>query len=322
MPSGRSGRPRPPHPVPDIVAAAGAHPGKCSPISRICFLKGKCRGLMIIEGAPPIAERSRHVAHPHSRLAALVVQVGKLLPLSVPGEIIVRIDAARCKQTFGNSCSAFLRGNQQSRELVREIFPFRPDGPFLQQHLTSHAGHSLGVQRGSTYSRFWHQHSLAKIGFSESQLSFCEAGPKRLTCPVGSSTTRASGRIFEKCSHLSSCHFGLPGTGSYIFTTDKGFCVDPKSSTSEIFLGKDGHCFDENIVSLRPWLAHIVLQTIEACSDIMSSLASVVAFPEAIAPDYLTFIRDPSNQALIRLIDVAKGNLVWWGAEPIDPTSA
>ena len=53
-------------------------------------------------------------------------------------------------------------------------------------------------------------------------------------------------------------------------------------------------------------------------SNTLFSLASVVAFPEPIAPDYLIFIRDPSNQALRHLLDVANGELVWWGEKDSD----
>jgi hypothetical protein len=65
-----------------------------------------------------------------------------------------------------------------------------------------------------------------------------------------------------------------------IFATDKGFCVDPKSKYFSDFPWKEEHYYNSGITSLRPWLAHVVLQTIEACTDIMFSLASVVAFPE------------------------------------------
>jgi hypothetical protein len=102
----------------------------------------------------------------------------------------------------------------------------------------------------------------------------------------------------------------------FIFATEKGFCVDPKSKYFQDFSWQQEHYFNDNIVSLRPWLAHVVLQTIEACSEIMFSLASVVPFPEPVAPDYLVFIRDPSNPALRRLLDVANGTVVWWGEKP------
>lgn len=101
-----------------------------------------------------------------------------------------------------------------------------------------------------------------------------------------------------------------------IFVTEKGFCVEPSSRYFRDFSWKPEHYYNPTLTSLRPWLANIVLQTIEACNDIMFSLESAVAFPAAIAPDYQVFIRDPSNQALLRLLDVANGNLVWWGDKP------
>ena len=101
-----------------------------------------------------------------------------------------------------------------------------------------------------------------------------------------------------------------------IFVTEKGFCVETSSRYFRNFSWKKEHYYNPTIASLRPWLANIVLQTIEACADILSSLGSVVAFPAAIAPDYQVFIRDPSNEALLRLLDVANGNLVWWADKP------
>jgi hypothetical protein len=97
-----------------------------------------------------------------------------------------------------------------------------------------------------------------------------------------------------------------------IFVTDKGFCVDPQSNYFSGFSWKPEHYYNPNIVSLRPWIANIILRTIEACSEIMSSLAIAVPFPEPVAPGYQVFIRDPSNRALVRLLDVDQGNLVWW----------
>jgi hypothetical protein len=98
-----------------------------------------------------------------------------------------------------------------------------------------------------------------------------------------------------------------------IFATEKGFCVDPKSKHYGGYPWKEEHYYNPNIVSLRPWIARTVFQTIEACSEIMFSLASVIPFPEEIAPGYRVFIRDPSNKAFLRLLDVATGNLIWWG---------
>jgi hypothetical protein len=45
------------------------------------------------------------------------------------------------------------------------------------------------------------------------------------------------------------------------------------------------------------------------------SLASESPFPAAVAPGDQVFIRDPANKALIQLLKVYRGNLVWWGQE-------
>jgi hypothetical protein len=100
-----------------------------------------------------------------------------------------------------------------------------------------------------------------------------------------------------------------------IYVTEKGFCVDPRSKYYNGFPWKPEHYYNPNIVSLRPWIANIVLRTIEACLEIMFSLASEIPFPAAIAPGHQVFIRDPANKALIQLLEVDQGNLVWWGQE-------
>ena len=100
-----------------------------------------------------------------------------------------------------------------------------------------------------------------------------------------------------------------------IFITDKGFCIDPTSKYFKDFPWKPEHYYNSNIVSLRPWVANVALRTIEACNDIMLSLANTISFPEPLAPDYHVFIRAPTNRALLRLLDVDKGDLVWWARE-------
>jgi hypothetical protein len=45
----------------------------------------------------------------------------------------------------------------------------------------------------------------------------------------------------------------------------------------------------------------------------MSSLASEIPFPAPIAPAHQIYIRDPANRSLIPLLQVEKGNLIWWG---------
>lgn len=100
-----------------------------------------------------------------------------------------------------------------------------------------------------------------------------------------------------------------------IFVTDKGFCVDPKSRYFSNFAWKSEHYFNENIASLRPWTGHIISQTIDACSEIMFSLAAAIPFPPPIAPGHHIFIRNPSNKALIDLLSLDKGMTIWPSAK-------
>ncbi|WP_158665148.1 hypothetical protein [Ensifer adhaerens] len=93
-----------------------------------------------------------------------------------------------------------------------------------------------------------------------------------------------------------------------IFATEKGFCVDPKSRHYGDYPWKEEHYYNSAIVSLSPWVARTVFQTMEACSDVMFSLAEVISFPGEIAPGYKVYMRDPSNKALLRLLDVANGS--------------
>jgi hypothetical protein len=101
----------------------------------------------------------------------------------------------------------------------------------------------------------------------------------------------------------------------HVYATEKGFCVDPRSKYYGGFAWKSEHYYNENIVSLRPWIANTILRTIEACSEIMSSFAIEIPFPPPIAPAHQIYIRDPANKALVRLLQVDHGNLIWWGRE-------
>lgn len=106
-----------------------------------------------------------------------------------------------------------------------------------------------------------------------------------------------------------------------IFVTEKGFCVSPKSKTFSDFPWKLEHRFNENIVSLKPWVAHIVLETMDACSALLGSFANAMQLPEEIAPGYRVFLRDPANGALARLLEADSGKQIWWSEEAEAPFS-
>lgn len=105
------------------------------------------------------------------------------------------------------------------------------------------------------------------------------------------------------------------GNEDSIFVTEKGFCVNPKSRTFESFQWQDNHHYNENVVSLLPWVTHVVFGTIEACNDIMGSFASEIQLLPEMAPGYRVFIRDPASTALAELAEVAAGRRIWWSRE-------
>ncbi len=102
-----------------------------------------------------------------------------------------------------------------------------------------------------------------------------------------------------------------------IYVTDDGFCVSHREKVFANFDWQDVHKHNENVSSLYPWVAHVVQQTLGACSELMEAFATVVAFPPEIAPGYHVFQRDPANRALLELSDVAQGKRVWWSDRPV-----
>jgi hypothetical protein len=86
----------------------------------------------------------------------------------------------------------------------------------------------------------------------------------------------------------------------HIFDTEKGFCVNPTRVPFSSFKGwRKEHYYNEVIVSVLPWIADVVLQTIDACNGLMSAFATVIQLPPEIAPGYAIFVRGPHNEALV-----------------------
>lgn len=97
-----------------------------------------------------------------------------------------------------------------------------------------------------------------------------------------------------------------------VYVTEKGFCVDPKRRPFSDVAWTEAHHYNENVVSLLPWVAHIVMGTVEACNDLAGTFADVVTLPDEIAPGFRVFIRDPANAALIELFAISNGETSWW----------
>lgn len=99
----------------------------------------------------------------------------------------------------------------------------------------------------------------------------------------------------------------------YIFDTERGFCVDPKMPPFSLFGGwQPEHYYNENIVSVLPWVASTILQTIGACNSLISVFASIISLPPEVSPGYRIFVRGPHNEALMGLLAVHSGASPWW----------
>jgi len=102
-----------------------------------------------------------------------------------------------------------------------------------------------------------------------------------------------------------------------VFITEKGFCVSPSHPAFSDFPWADAHHYNEAIVSLLPWVANIIGRTVDTCTGLMASLASVVAFPAEVAPGYRIFLRDPVNPELAAIQRVLDGESVWWADQQL-----
>jgi hypothetical protein len=98
-----------------------------------------------------------------------------------------------------------------------------------------------------------------------------------------------------------------------VFETERGFCVDPRAKPFSFFVEwTDAHRYNENLVSVLPWVASVVLKTIDACNKLILIAASVIEFPPEIAPGYRVFVRGPSTPALAEVLKVMQGGSSWW----------
>jgi hypothetical protein len=98
-----------------------------------------------------------------------------------------------------------------------------------------------------------------------------------------------------------------------IYSKDKGFCV-PKEFRQiyDVDVQAPDHFHNENLVSLLPLIAHLVIGTIGSCNTVARAFAQQIKLPDEIAPGYRVFIRGPHNQALAWMNAVRAGGSPWW----------
>ncbi|WP_050686914.1 hypothetical protein [Phaeobacter italicus] len=122
--------------------------------------------------------------------------------------------------------------------------------------------------------------------------------------------------VYEKhsnffCTLRRSRDLIVHGTKSagHVFVTERGFAVRKSEQPFDDFNWQDFHAYNENLVSLKPWLAHVILETIEACSELVESLQSAAHFGGDLFPGYEVRLRDPANKAIVELLNAASEDL-------------
>lgn len=102
------------------------------------------------------------------------------------------------------------------------------------------------------------------------------------------------------------------GPAPTFFVLDGGYGVSPKALPFAHFPWRESHYFNDDVVSLLPWIADLVLQTIEVCNNIMFSFAQEVSFPPELAPGNHVFVRCQTSEAVLDLLAAHHNKLVWW----------
>jgi hypothetical protein len=98
-----------------------------------------------------------------------------------------------------------------------------------------------------------------------------------------------------------------------IFETEKGYCVNPAIRPFMNFVKwKKEDYYNKNLVSLMPWVASVVNQTMEACNSMITALDSLIVFLPEIAPNMKVFYRGKSAISLMELQEIHKGASPWW----------
>lgn len=103
-------------------------------------------------------------------------------------------------------------------------------------------------------------------------------------------------------------------TPEMIFLTERGFAVSKETEPFASFnVWQQGQIQPNGLASIRPVLAHVVIETVKSCEDFARTIQSIIRFPPDIAPGFRLFLRGYHNEELIQLESV-KANSQWWEA--------
>lgn len=133
-----------------------------------------------------------------------------------------------------------------------------------------------------------------------------------LPLPLASEYSRL-GEFFSSLRDARDLIVHSGRTLGVVYSTERGFCVVASDRPFSTFTQWSPiHRYNENLVSVLPWLSWVVVGTINACTTLTTALASTVAFPSPLAPTHKVFVRGPSNEALVHVWEIANGGSPWW----------
>ncbi len=228
------------------------------------------------------------------------------------------------------TCAAKLRHYYETRDRI--------DNVLLRSFVQSELEYLITVSRSiydllqETIARLWNGHAKLNDESSERKRKRNPLPETFRRVVVANDSTRTSEAIAEKYAlprgvaeqyinyapfflTLRSARDAIVHGGKsvdMIFSTEKGFCVDPKIKPFSDFNWTEVHQYNENIVSLYPWVAHVAMHALGACTELLGTLAASIQLPREVAPGYRVFLRDPSNPALAELVEVSEGKRIWW----------
>lgn len=190
-----------------------------------------------------------------------------------------------------------------------------------------------------------HLHEVLRFLWANVALSNPEAQKKKRGLPDKLSKTALSGEGARSANQLRET-YGLPPalaafyeglapflqdvrrmrdgivhkgrSGGPIYVSDKGFAISPTEPLYHAVehIWQDAHRLNENVVSLRPLLAHIALNVVYACNAAVAACSASVEFPAELAPGYRVFVRTEHGAALVRAQEVLRGASPWWSEDP------
>jgi hypothetical protein len=125
-----------------------------------------------------------------------------------------------------------------------------------------------------------------------------------LPADVANEYVRHSEFFMRLRANRDSIVHGTKGV-NHIFVDERGFAVNPCDELFSKFIWKDFHYLNANLVSLRPWLADIILSAMQACTDLIGSFGKCIQLDDKIFPGYKVFLRHSANPALATLLTAA-----------------